>query len=213
MLKKFKTTLIITSLLILLPALIGVLLWNRLPDVMATHFGFDNEANGFSSKVLAVFGIPLFCLALQWIGALVTSHDPKKQNINPKLFALVLWIIPFVSLIGAATIYPYNLGYRADITFAAKLIMGALFTVVGNYMPKMRQTYTMGIRIPWTLANEENWNRTHRLAGYLWLAGGVLTVALTLCDALPLGLMLALLALCILVPIGYSFWLHVSKSL
>ena len=65
MLKENKRTLIITSIVTILPILIGVFLWNRLPDVMATHFGINNEANGFSSKVFAVFGLPLLLLALE----------------------------------------------------------------------------------------------------------------------------------------------------
>ena len=63
MLKDNKKTLIITSILTILPILIGVFFWNRLPDVMATHFGANNEANGFTSKAFAVFGLPLILLA------------------------------------------------------------------------------------------------------------------------------------------------------
>ena len=139
MLKEHKRTMIITSVVTILPILIGVFFWNRLPDVMATHFGANNEADGYSSKVLAVFGLPLILLALEWVGALVMSHDPKKQNISPKMFAFALWIIPAVSLFAAATIYPYNLGYQMDITFFAELLVGVIFIVVGNYLPKARQ--------------------------------------------------------------------------
>ena len=65
MLKANKKTLIIASIITVLPILIGIMLWNRLPDPMATHFGMDNEADGFSSKAFAVFGIPLCLLALE----------------------------------------------------------------------------------------------------------------------------------------------------
>ena len=213
MLKENKRTLIITSIVTILPILIGVFLWNRLPDVMATHFGINNEANGFSSKVFAVFGLPLLLLALEWFGALVTSHDPKKQNISPKMFSFVLWIIPAVSLFCAATIYPYNLGYQIDITFIAELLLGVIFIVVGNYLPKARQNYTIGIKIPWTLANEENWNRTHRLAGYLWVIGGILMVIAALTGIAKAKWMLAIFFILALVPFVYSYWLHVKRNL
>ncbi len=213
MLKENKRTLIITSIVTILPILIGVFLWNRLPDVMATHFGINNEANGFSSKVFAVFGLPLLLLALEWFGALVTSHDPKKQNISPKMFAFVLWIVPVVSLIGAATIYPYNLGYQIDITFIAELLLGVIFIVVGNYLPKARQNYTIGIKIPWTLANEENWNRTHRLAGYLWVIGGILMIIAALTGIAKAKWILAIFFILALVPFVYSYWLHVKRNL
>lgn len=213
MLKANKKTLIITSIVTVLPMLIGLLFWSRLPDVMATHFGMHNEANGFSSRAVAVFGIPLFCLAILWVGALVTSRDPKKQNISPKMFVLCLWIAPIVSWICAATIYPMNLGVSVNVTFIAELLIGVMLIIIGNYMPKCRQNYTMGIKLPWTLANEENWNRTHRLAGYLWLIAGLLMLVLTLCGVMQAAWLIVMLLVAVLVPFVYSFWLHAKKGL
>ena len=213
MLKANRKTLIIASIVTVLPALIGILCWDRLPDVMATHFGINNEADGFSSKAFAVFGLPAVLLAILWLVAFVTSNDPKRQNISPKMFSLGLWIAPVVSLVIAATMYPVNLGYAMDIPFFAELLIGLLVIVVGNYLPKARQNYTIGIRIPWTLANEENWNRTHRLAGYLWMICGVLMILLCLTRLLPAPWTVGLLLIMVLVPCGYSYWLHARKGL
>ena len=213
MLKANKKTLIIASIVTILPILIGVYFWNRLPDVMATHFGTDNQANGFSSKAVAVFGIPLLCLAILWGGAAVTANDPRKQNISPKMFTLALWIAPIVSLVGAAAIYPVNLGYAVDISFIGALFVGFLLIFIGNYMPKARQNYTIGIKLPWTLANEENWNQTHRFAGYLWIICGILMLVLTLFRILNPGWITVFLAVIVLIPFGYSFWLHSAKNL
>ena len=185
MLKANRKTLIITSIVTILPMLIGVICWNRLPDVMATHFGMNNEANGFSSKAFAVFGLPVILLAVLWVGAFITSHDPKKQNISAKMFSLMLWIVPVLSLVVAAAMYPVNLGYKLDITLFSELLLGLLFIIIGNFLPKARQNYTIGIKIPWTLANEENWNRTHRLAGYLWMICGILMVLISLTRFVP----------------------------
>ena len=213
MLKANRKTLIITSIITILPMLIGIIYWNRLPDVMATHFGINNEANGFSSKVLAVFGIPVFLLALLWVGAFVTAHDPKRQNISPKMFSLMLWIAPVVSFVVAAAIYPINLGYELDITFLSELFLGLLFIIIGNYLPKARQNHTIGIRIPWTLANEENWNRTHRLGGYLWMICGILMVIICVTRFVPYKWLFVILLAAVFVPCIYSFWLHVKKGL
>ena len=213
MLRENKKTLIIASVITILPVLAGILLWDRLPDVMATHFGIDNEANGFSSKVFAVFGIPAFLLAMEWLGALVTSRDPRKQNISPKMFRLVLWIVPVVSLACAASIYPYNLGMRPDMTFFACLFMGFLFIVTGNYLPKARLNYTIGIKIPWTLDNEANWNRTHRLAGFIWVAGGVLMIIMGLTGLRSARLLIGIIIVMTLIPCVYSYWLHASKGM
>ena len=213
MLKANRKTLIIASVITILPVVIGILYWNRLPDVMATHFGMNNEADGFSSKAFAVFGLPALLLAVLWIGAVVTSHDPKKQNINPKMFSLMLWIAPLISLVAASTIYPINLGYKLDITFFAELFLGLMFIIIGNYMPKARQNYTIGIKLPWTLANEENWNRTHRLAGYLWMIGGLLMIIVCLTRFVPAQWLIGIFLIMVLVPCVYSFWLHKKKGL
>ncbi len=213
MLKANRKTLIITSIVTILPMLIGVICWNRLPDVMATHFGLNNEANGFSSKAFAVFGLPAFLLALLWVGAFVTSRDPKKQNISPKVFSLTLWIVPVLSLFVAAMMYPINLGYKLDVIFFAELLLGLLFIIIGNYLPKARQNYTIGIKIPWTLANEENWNRTHRLAGYLWMIFGILMILIGVTRFVPAAWLIGIILMMVLVPCIYSFWLHAKKGL
>ena len=213
MMKANKKTLIITSIVTILPVLIGIICWNRLPDVMATHFGFNNEANGFSSKAFAVFGLPLILLAVLWVGAFVTAHDPKRQNISPKMFSLMLWIAPVISLVAAATIYPVNLGYELDIAFFSELLLGLMFIIIGNYLPKARQNYTIGIKIPWTLANEENWNRTHRLAGYLWMICGILMILISLTRFIPAEWLVGIFLIMVLVPCIYSFWLHAKKAL
>ena len=213
MMKANKKTLIITSIVTILPVLIGIICWNRLPEVMATHFGFNNEANGFSSKAFAVFGLPLILLAVLWVGAFVTAHDPKRQNISPKMFSLMLWIAPVISLVAATTIYPVNLGYELDIAFFSELLVGLMFIIIGNYLPKARQNYTIGIKIPWTLANEENWNRTHRLAGYLWMICGILMILISLTRFVPVEWLVGIFLIMVLVPCIYSFWLHAEKAL
>ena len=213
MLKANRKTLIITSIVTLLPVLIGIICWDRLPDMMATHFGMNNEANGFSSKAFAVFGLPLILLAVLWVGAFVTAHDPKRQNISPKMFSLMLWIAPAISLVAAATVYPVNLGYELDITFISELLLSLMFIIIGNYLPKARQNYTIGIKIPWTLANEENWNRTHRLAGYLWMICGILMILISLTRFIPAEWLVGIFLIMVLVPCIYSFWLHAKKAL
>lgn len=204
---------ILTSIVTVLPILIGLFFWKQLPDEMATHFGINNEANGFSSKAFAVFGIPLFCLAILWVCALVTSQDPRRKSISPKVISMVLWIGPFVSLICAGAIYPYNLGIRVDISFFMGILMGAMFIIVGNFLPKTRQNYTIGIKVPWTLSNEKNWNKTHRLGGYLWIAGGIIMIVLSLTGAMKTGAMLVMILIMTLIPCIYSWWLHAAKGL
>ena len=213
MCKDLKKTLILTGVITLLPILIGIYYWDRLPDPMATHFGLNNQADGFSSKRFAVFGLPLILLLIEGICVFAISWDPKKRNISPKISSLTLWIVPVVSLLANITMYSYNLGYPVDFAMISGLVLGLMFILTGNYLPKARQNYTVGIRIPWTLANEENWNRTHRLGGYLFVIGGFLITILSLLGMLSFPAFIIIVLVITLVPTLYSWHLHSAKNL
>jgi len=209
MLKKKKRTLILTSLLTLSPILIGLLLWDKLPEQMTTHWGADGVADGWSGRPFAVFGLPLIMLAVQWLCVLITAVDPKAKNQNSKVFELVLWIIPVVSLFASGLVYvtAFDLDFSPELlTFP---LLGVVFILIGNYLPKCRQNHTTGIRIKWTLENEENWNATHRMAGKLWVAVGFVCL---FCGLLPLSLMpvatVALISVTVIVPVLYSWHYH-----
>lgn len=169
-----KKTLILTSLVTLIPIIVGLLLWNQLPDVIPTHFGMDGTPNGWSSKTFTVFGIPVLMLFFHLLCVGITSQDPKFDNMSEKLYALVLWICPVVSLLVVVTCYGGALGWGVNISKYAIAGTGIVLVIIGNYLPKCKQNYTMGIKLPWTLDDEENWNKTHRLAGFLWVVGGLL---------------------------------------
>ena len=196
------------SLATLLPVVPGLLFWKRLPDTVATSFGTDNAAKGFSGKAFAVFGIPLFCLAMLWLCIFILSLDPRKKNIGPGMRNLVIWLIPGVSWLGAAVIYPYNLGYRLDITSLMCGIFGVLFACIGFFLPATRQNQTVGVRVPWTLSSEENWKRTHRFAGRLWMAGGAALVVLALSGAAGIAGLTGIVLASTLLPCIYSYVLH-----
>ena len=105
-----RKTLILTSIITLLPILAGMILWNKLPNTMAIHFGLCNDANMFSSKIVGVIDLPLILLIIHLFSAFVTAKTPRKQNISEKMYMLVLWLVPCISIIISAIIYSYNIG-------------------------------------------------------------------------------------------------------
>ena len=177
MIKKNLPKLIITSIITLIPIIIGIILWDKMPEQVPVHWNINGEVDGFATKTQAVFIMPLVLVAVHWICVLGTNLDPKKQNISDKVFTLVLWIIPVLSLLCNSFVYATALGHNVNVEVIMPLFMGALFVIIGNYLPKCKQSYTMGIKLPWTLDDEENWNKTHRLAGFLWVVGGVVIMA------------------------------------
>lgn len=203
MIKKYKWTLIVTSIITLLPILVGVILWDKLPESVPTHFGVDNEADGWSSKWFAVFGLPIFLAAMEWVCVFVTSLDPKSKNISGKAMGVVLWIIPVISLIANSMVYTYALGLKLDIGRIMMIFFGALAIVVGNYLPKSSQNFSMGIKISWTLNDEENWNHTHRFAGRLWVLCGVVMLLFSVLRLV--WLFFAVCAVMVIAPVIYSY--------
>lgn len=209
--KKYKKTLILTAILTLLPMVIGFILWNKLPDQVATHFGSNGEPDGWSSKAVAVVGLPALLTAIHLACFFITFADPKKQRIDPKLFKLILWLCPVISWFGCGSTYAYALNMELNTTNIAMVLLGVLFIVIGNYLPKARQNYTVGIKLPWTLDDEENWNRTHRLAGKLWMVCGFLFVIVSFFGLGTSWIAMMLAAIMLLVPTGYSFLYYLKN--
>ena len=206
MIKKNWKILLITSLLILLPALAGIVLWDQLPEHIPTHWNASGEVDGWSSKAFAVFGLSGILLAAQWLCTLGTRADPKKDNHPEKILHLVLWIIPVISNLLYAITYAVALGKEVRIEVIMPVFIGLLFAIIGNYMPKCKQNYTIGIKIPWTLNSEENWNRTHRFAGRLWVVCGLVIMLTGFFGGFWIFFGITLVM--VIVPIIYSYHLY-----
>ena len=206
MIKKYWKTLLITSITILLPIAAGLILWDRLPEQVPMHWGPSGEVDGYGSRGMFVFILPVVMLAFHWLCMIATSADPKKKNHSDKTMTLVLWIIPVIEIMLSIITYMTVLGYGVRVEIIVPAFMGLLLVVIGNYLPKCKQTYTVGIKIPWTLNSEENWNKTHRLGGWVWTICGALIVATAFTGIfwLPLLFLLPM----ILIPVLYSYSLH-----
>lgn len=206
MFKENKKTLFITCAVILLPIIAGLLLWDRLPDRIPTHWGMGGEVDGWSSKGFAVFAMPLMMLGIQLLCFFVTASDPKRGNIRRKYLSMVLWIIPVLSVMTSCISYAVALGAQIRVEQVIPGFIGLMFVIIGNYMPKFQQSYTMGIRLPWTLSREENWNRTHRFGGKIWALGGI---GVLFCTLMGWGMAsIVILAVVVIVPTVYSYVLY-----
>lgn len=211
--KKIDRLVWITAACTLLPMVVGLILWSRLPDSIPTHFGIGGEADGWSSKAFAVFGMPAFLLGIHLVCAFVTRHDPRGKNISDLMWTLVLWICPAIGLYVTVLTYGTALGLELNADLTSRLVIGALFVIIGNYLPKCRQNYTIGIKLPWTLADEDNWNRTHRLGGVLWVIGGlVVIVSAFLPGNARVWAFLGVVLVITLVPTVCSFLLYQKKE-
>jgi len=205
-----KKVVVLAGLLCLVPILFGLIFWNDLPDLMPTHFGMNGKTDGWSSKPFTVFGLPVIIMALHFLCVYGTMADPKKANISDRIMKLIVWLCPAISILCSGMMYAFALGYELKIVFWTMLLTGVVFIVVGNYLPKSRQNFTVGIKIPWTLNDSDNWNATHRFGGRIWIAAGVLMLATAWFEQ-P-WVLVPVLVLAGLAPVMYSYLLYRRKA-
>ncbi len=173
-------------------------LYTRLPDAMPTHFDLAGRADGFVAKPLGPFVVPLLGLAAYAITAVVVRRQRSAAlQVLPAAVAALIFVVHAVALRAALD----------DTTDVARwiLIATSLFTtVLGNYLGKLRRNRWIGIRTPWTLADDEVWLRTHRLGGWMFVAGGALAALAALAGA-PAAVVLCVLLVSMLIPAAASY--------
>ena len=209
---KDKKTLVLTSVVTLLPVLAGLFLWNRLPETLPIHWNAAGEVDGYGSRAMVVFGLFGILLALHWLAVVMTAADPKNKDQGPQARALTRWIVPALSLVLAVMVYSTALGVAIRVEIVLPLFLGLLFVIIGNLLPKCRHSYTVGIKLPWTLESEDNWNATHRLAGKLWVVGGILQMTFVFVPEMSNFLLAAMILLMVLIPTVYSYLYYKKHS-
>lgn len=178
--KKNKTEILI-YVLAALPVCITLLCYLHLPAQIPSHWNVHGDVDGF----LSPFGLLLFALLplfLALMMQLLPLFDPKRKNYAQfsRAFAAVrLTLVLFFFLNHCILLYNAFWPGLLQIDSILMAMMGGLFCVLGNFMPKFRHNYFVGIRTPWTLANAECWRRTHRFAGPLWVIAGLLLIVLS----------------------------------
>lgn len=204
MLKKYKLQLIISSIIIILPIIVGLCIWNLLPEQVPAHWDIHGVVDAWWSKPLTVFLMPSVLLVFQWLCILLSiKFDTKRNNLDSKAFGLVIWIIPLICLVIEFLVYGTALGLAFNVGTYISLFLGALFVVIGNYLPKCKQSYIIGIKLPWTLKDEENWNKTHRFAGIVWVIGGFVIMGLAFLGSF--WTLLGMVLVMALIPTIYSY--------
>ena len=207
-----KKNIIITSLVTILPMLAGLAMWNMLPESVPVHWNFRGEIDDYGSKAFAVFFIPAFMLAMHLICVLATRIDPKNQNMNHKVLGLVLWICPVTSVLSMGACFAAALEFEVDVSFIFPLFIGVLFFAIGNYLPKCKRNYTIGIKIPWTLESDENWNKTHRFAGVLWIVCSLVIMVGAFWRSAVVYTTFVPLAIMVVAPMIYSYLLYKNNN-
>ena len=198
--KKWFLKWIVPSLAILLPMVFGFIIWDKLPGEMA------------GSRLFIVVVFPLILFAFHWLCVFISSKDITGMQQNEKILSIVRWLVPGISWFASGVMYASAFGKAVDVMQYSFLLFALLFLAMGNYLPKCKRSYTMGIKVKWALSNDDNWRATHRLAGKLWMIAGAI---LAVCVFLPLmvGFIVLFVVVMVagLVPTIYS-WQYYKKQ-
>jgi uncharacterized membrane protein len=175
---------IVVIILIIIPIIYFLRVYPSLPSVIPTHFGLDGKPNGYSSKqtmIWIILSTSLISAASYLLIKYLPRIDPKKTAAlaGGKLRNIAMAVVALLSAIMISILYT---SIHGSLSFSQLFnpVMGIFFIVVGNLMYNIKPNYFVGVRVPWTLENEDNWRATHRMTSVLWVIGGIFITVCTL---------------------------------
>ena len=205
----------IVWLFIIAPAIYLAVVWNTLPETIAMHFNLKGDIDRYGSKnelvtmiwILIAVNAVVYLLLPQ-----VYRIDPKRYAAENKdrLFRIAFAVAIFTSAVLCLIIYS---SIHGNIKFSMRFILagvGLMLAIVGNYIYNIKPNYFAGIRLPWTLNDDENWKRTHLLGGKLLFGGGLLIAVICLFTSFTFSMitLFVVLSVVILITCIYSYRLY-----
>lgn len=203
-------TAILTSLIV------SAVLYPNLPDPMPIHWGAGGQPDNFGSRLTGAFMAPLLSGGVYLLMLVLPRIDPRQNNI--RRFGDTYRLIRSGTVIFLVFVHFLSLNavMRAGMTLNTTLMIAAVglfLALIGNYLPRTRSNWFLGVRTPWTLSSERVWKKTHRLAGRLFVTGGILlAVAGFFLPGSVVWMILGLVVVLALVPVAYSYFLFREET-
>jgi len=197
------------ALFALVGAVLSLAAYSRLPATVAVHWDLDGNPNGWMPRPIGAFFGPVFLLVLWQLMRLARRVDPREANYARfgDAYETIVASVLLLVLASHAIVLAVALGYHVPVSRLVPALVGALFVVTGNVMPRTRSNWWFGVRTPWTLSSERVWTRTHRLAGFSMTGAGIVMIvaALALPASLGVPVMLAAAVAAVIGPAVYSY--------
>ncbi|MFX4260570.1 SdpI family protein [Pelotomaculum propionicicum] len=195
-------------LLILGSLAAGALLYDLLPERVPSHWNIRGEIDAYSSRFWGAFGIPLLNAGIYFMMLVLPLIDPRRENYLK--FAGAYRVFRAVFVVFMTGVYLLVLasafGYSVPVDRAVMAGISVMFIILGNYMGQIRHNYFVGFKTPWTLANEQVWQKTHRLGGRLWVAAGLIGLVAALFGGTWGGILLGIsIGVAAIIPMVYSY--------
>jgi uncharacterized membrane protein len=186
----------------------AMIVYPHLPERVPLHWNLQGEVDRWGGRGTGAFLPPVIATFVYLLMTYVPRIDPRKRNIDRlggDYALLVSAVILFMALLQGATT-AVALGVKVNIGAVVLAGVGALWVAIGNYLPRVRQNFTVGVRTPWTLSSEAVWRETHRIAGRSMVVGGLLTIGAALLPDPARGLVaIVTLLSSALLPVAWSY--------
>jgi uncharacterized membrane protein len=185
--------------------------WSQVPDRIPVHWNIHGDVDGWGSKFTGLLLMPIIVFGIYLLTLIVPLVDPGRGNYKNfgKAFAVIrIANVLFMALIYAIVVLA-AFGHNVNMSTVVMLATGVLLIVIGNFMSKIRPNWFVGVRTPWTLSSKLSWNKTHHLAGWLFMLIGALFFVMVL--APNFWMMTAIFvfdALCLAWIIAYSYLVY-----
>lgn len=165
-------------IIVLAGFIVGAVFFQKLPNRVPIHWDSNGNVNGYGSKFTAAFLMPIVNLFTYLLFKVIPHIDPERKNYDKFMgsYKLVEYITMIVLLVMEVFTLMYAVGFKVNISLICGLIVSAVLICIGNMMGRFRFNYFVGIRDPWTLANEDVWKNTHRVSGPIWVLGGIVNI-------------------------------------
>jgi len=208
----------IVWLFIIAPAIYLAIVWNKLPEKIATNFNEKGNPDRYGSKTGLMAGVAVLMVLATTIGLLLPlayKIDRKNRAVENKtrLLRMAFAISIFISFVACILINSsvYGIYFNIRIIFGS---IGLIWCIMGNYMHNIKPNYFAGFRNSWTLNNEEIWRRTHLLGGKVWFAGGLLIVIVCFFASRNIVTItfISVIFIIILIPFIYSYHLYKKQN-
>jgi len=206
-------------IIIIVPAIYLLMIWKQIPQTVPMHFDIKGNVDSYGTRndlLKLVLGLTILNAAVYLILTNIYKIDPKKYAAlnKDRLQRIAFYVSLYLAAIWIALIYQI---VHNDVSHMMKFVfiaMGLLFALLGSNMYNIQPNYFAGIRLPWTLENEDNWRKTHQFAGRLWFFGGLIIAlaALLLRNGQAIYISAAALAVLIIIPIVFSYNLYRKQT-
>ncbi|WP_426702524.1 SdpI family protein [Rhodanobacter sp. Col0626] len=202
-------TLIVSAAFVAIAVGVAIWLYPRLPAQVPVHWDMSGQANRYAPRFWGAAMWPLLIFGLAVLTVALPAISPRRFEIKSfaGIYGALMLVIQGVMLVIGMTALLVGAGFALPLSTIVPLAVGVLLMVLGNYMGKLRKNFFIGIRTPWTLASDTVWERTHRLAGWVFVLAGAAMAITTLAHVMP-GWGLVVIVAVLLIPYVYSFFVY-----